>query len=60
MKVLAIFGTRPEAIKRAPPLRALKAQSGLECIAVLIGQHRQIHAAALMGRTMQKFNPIRS
>ena len=42
MKVLAIFGTRPEAIKRTPPLRAWKAQSGLECIAALIGQHWQM------------------
>lgn len=42
MKVLAIFGTRPEAIKMAPVVRALKAARGVEVRVCVTGQHRSM------------------
>jgi UDP-N-acetylglucosamine 2-epimerase (non-hydrolysing) len=41
-KVLTVFGTRPEAIKMAPVVRALRLQEGLEGVVCVTGQHRQI------------------
>lgn len=42
MKVLAVFGTRPEAIKLAPVIRQLKADPRFEVIGASTGQHREI------------------
>lgn len=42
LKVLTVFGTRPEAIKMAPIVRALKADSRTEVEIVVTGQHREI------------------
>lgn len=42
MKVLAIFGTRPEAIKMAPVVRALKATPGVAVRVCVTGQHRSM------------------
>lgn len=42
MKILVVFGTRPEAIKMAPVVRALKATAGLEVHVCVTGQHRQM------------------
>jgi UDP-N-acetylglucosamine 2-epimerase len=42
IRVLCIFGTRPEAIKMAPVIRKLRAQHGVECIVCVTGQHRQM------------------
>lgn len=42
MKVLSVFGTRPEAIKMAPLVRALQAQSGFESRVCVTAQHRQM------------------
>ena len=42
-KTVAVFmGTRPEAIKMAPVVAALKATSDLECRVVATGQHREM------------------
>ena len=41
-KVLTVFGTRPEAIKMAPVVRALEQTEGLQSIVCVTGQHRQI------------------
>ncbi|MCB8822796.1 non-hydrolyzing UDP-N-acetylglucosamine 2-epimerase [Microvirga rosea] len=40
MKVLSIFGTRPEAIKMAPLVKALEAEPDLTSIVCVTGQHR--------------------
>lgn len=40
MKVLSIFGTRPEAIKMAPLVKALEAEPDLEPVVCVTGQHR--------------------
>lgn len=42
MKVVAIFGTRPEAIKMCPLVLQLKKTEGIECIVCLTGQHREM------------------
>jgi UDP-N-acetylglucosamine 2-epimerase (non-hydrolysing) len=40
--VLFTFGTRPEAIKLAPLVHAVKATSGFECRVCVTGQHRSM------------------
>lgn len=42
MRVLSIFGTRPEAIKMAPVVKALEMEHGLESIICVTGQHREM------------------
>lgn len=42
MKVLTVFGTRPEAIKMAPLVKALEACSDFEAKVCVTGQHRQM------------------
>lgn len=42
MKVLSVFGTRPEAIKMAPLLKALSHRDGIESLVCVTGQHRQM------------------
>ncbi|MBQ7319001.1 MAG: UDP-N-acetylglucosamine 2-epimerase (non-hydrolyzing) [Clostridia bacterium] len=47
MRCLLLFGTRPEAIKLAPLLLALRACSDVTPIAVCTGQHRDMVAPVL-------------
>ena len=42
MKVLTVFGTRPEAIKMCPLVLELRKHSNIECIVCLTGQHREM------------------
>ena len=43
MKVLSIFGTRPEAIKMAPVVKELeKCPDKVESVVCLTGQHREM------------------
>lgn len=42
MKILSLFGTRPEAIKMAPLVTALQNESQIESIVCVTGQHRQM------------------
>lgn len=42
MKVLVVFGTRPEAIKMCPLVLELKKTEGIECIVCLTGQHKEM------------------
>ncbi|GHA01182.1 UDP-N-acetylglucosamine 2-epimerase (non-hydrolyzing) [Ignatzschineria ureiclastica] len=48
MKVLTIFGTRPEAIKMAPVVKALEAQEGVESRVCVTAQHREMLDQVLM------------
>lgn len=41
-KALVIFGTRPEAIKMAPIVKALKATPGITCRVAVSAQHRDM------------------
>lgn len=40
MKILSVFGTRPEAIKMAPLLKCLDADSRVNSVVCVTGQHR--------------------
>jgi UDP-N-acetylglucosamine 2-epimerase len=42
MKLLFVFGTRPEAIKLAPVIRELTARREFECKICVTGQHREM------------------
>ena len=42
IKVMTIFGTRPEAIKMAPVVNELKRRKETECIVCVTAQHRQM------------------
>ncbi|HLA06873.1 MAG TPA: UDP-N-acetylglucosamine 2-epimerase (non-hydrolyzing) [Anaerolineales bacterium] len=42
MKILSVFGTRPEAIKMAPVVRLLKKTPGVESDICVTAQHRQM------------------
>lgn len=42
IKVLSIFGTRPEAVKMAPVVQALAKQPGIESIVCVTAQHREM------------------
>ena len=42
MKVLTVFGTRPEAVKMAPVVRLLAQTAGIEARVCVTAQHRQM------------------
>ena len=42
LRVLSIFGTRPEAVKMAPVVQALKSQRGVESRVCVTAQHREM------------------
>lgn len=42
VKVMVVFGTRPEAIKMAPLVKELKSRDEIECIVCVTAQHRQM------------------
>lgn len=42
MRILSVFGTRPEAIKMAPLVRALRIEPDVASIVCVTGQHRQM------------------
>jgi UDP-N-acetylglucosamine 2-epimerase (non-hydrolysing) len=47
MKLLFVFGTRPEAIKLAPVLLELSARPSFDCRICVTGQHREMLAQVL-------------
>ena len=42
MRVMVVFGTRPEAIKMCPLIIQLKKQPTIECKVCLTGQHKEM------------------
>lgn len=42
LRVMTVYGTRPEAIKVAPIVKALEADRNIESIVVVTGQHREM------------------
>lgn len=42
MKVLSVFGTRPEAIKMAPVVKELESREGIESVVCVSAQHRDM------------------
>jgi len=53
IKVMTIFGTRPEAIKMAPLVKELKDRNEIECIVCVTAQHRQ-----MLDQVLETFNII--
>ena len=47
MKLLVVFGTRPEAIKLAPLVKELSGRPGFDCRVCVTGQHREMLAQVL-------------
>ncbi len=41
-KILAVFGTRPEAIKMCPVVKELKKHKGFETVVCITGQHKEM------------------
>jgi UDP-N-acetylglucosamine 2-epimerase (non-hydrolysing) len=42
MKIVLVLGTRPEAIKLAPVILALRREAGIDCRVCVSGQHREM------------------
>ena len=42
VKVLSVFGTRPETIKMAPLVKELEKRSEIDSVVCVTGQHRQM------------------
>lgn len=53
IKVMTIFGTRPEAIKMAPLVKELQARKEIKCIVCVTAQHRQ-----MLDQVLNVFNII--
>jgi UDP-N-acetylglucosamine 2-epimerase (non-hydrolysing) len=53
IKVMVVFGTRPEAIKLAPLIRELKSRSEIETIVCVTAQHRE-----MLDQVLNAFNII--
>ena len=51
IKVMSVFGTRPEAIKMAPLIKELEKRQNIESIVCLTGQHRD-----MLMQVMNTFN----
>ena len=49
IKVMSVFGTRPEAIKMAPLVKALEACDAIESRVCLTGQHREMLDSVMPG-----------
>ena len=42
VKVMTVFGTRPEAIKMAPVVKELEKNESIKSIVTVTGQHREM------------------
>lgn len=51
IKVVTVFGTRPEAIKMAPLVKELKSREEIECIVCVTAQHRE-----MLDQVLEVFN----
>lgn len=53
MKIMLVFGTRPEAIKMCPLVNELKRRNTIETIVCVTGQHRQ-----MLDQVLETFNVV--
>jgi UDP-N-acetylglucosamine 2-epimerase (non-hydrolysing) len=56
-RVLAVFGTRPEAIKMAPVVLELRRRPGMETLVCVTGQHRGMLDEALAAFDIRHVTP---
>lgn len=47
MKVMVVFGTRPEAIKMCPVIKELKSRKNIQTIVCVTGQHKEMLSSVL-------------
>lgn len=52
-KIMAVFGTRPEAIKMCPLVQELKTRKNIDAIVCVTGQHRE-----MLDQVLETFNVI--
>ena len=52
IKVMTVFGTRPEAIKMAPLVKELESREEVESIVCVTAQHRQ-----MLDQVSARFSP---
>ena len=52
-KVMVVFGTRPEAIKMCPLVKALQAQDSIETVVCVTAQHRE-----MLDQVLEAFNVV--
>ncbi|SPF55991.1 UDP-N-acetyl glucosamine-2-epimerase [Candidatus Desulfosporosinus infrequens] len=52
-KVMVVFGTRPEAIKMAPVIQALRQKESIQCQVTVTAQHRE-----MLDQVLKLFNMI--
>lgn len=53
IKVMTVFGTRPEAIKMAPLVKELQSREEIKCIVCVTAQHRQ-----MLDQVLEIFNIV--
>ena len=53
IKVMSVFGTRPEAIKMAPLVKELARREGIESLCCVTAQHRQ-----MLDQVLKTFNVV--
>jgi len=51
LKVMTVFGTRPEAIKMAPVVKELKYNDQIDCVVTVTAQHRE-----MLDQVLELFN----
>ena len=42
MKIIVVFGTRPEAIKMCPLIKEIKSRNNAKCVVCVTGQHKEM------------------
>ena len=56
-KVMVVFGTRPEAIKMCPVIKALESRNNIRTIVCVTGQHREMLNSVLdVFKIVPKYN----
>jgi UDP-N-acetylglucosamine 2-epimerase (non-hydrolysing) len=53
IKIMSVFGTRPEAIKMAPLVLELQKHPEIESVVCITAQHRQMLDSVMMPRPIQ-------
>ena len=48
LRIMSVFGTRPEAIKMAPLVKELASREEIESLCCVTAQHRQMRTALWM------------
>ena len=58
IKVMSVFGTRPEAIKMAPLVKELARREGIESLCCVTAQHREMLDSACRSLASRRTQPL--